>query len=199
MDKKIKLVSAVVVVIIIGLMTAFLIYKFSPSKEVMELSEYYNLTSEEEMAVILQDTISDEKGLYSDGIPYISYSMVKELFNKKFYWDANEHIMILTRPQEIIKIQPDTAEITVNKGSVAKEYVVVKMHNDVPYIAMPYVQEMSDITYKTYELPNRIVIKYKWGINELAATVKKKTVIRLEDSIKSKILAEISPGDEVIC
>ena len=74
-------------------MTAFLIYKFSPSKEVMELSEYYNLTSEEEMAVILQDTISDEKGLYSDGIPYISYSMVKELFNKKFYWDANEHIM----------------------------------------------------------------------------------------------------------
>lgn len=199
MDKKIKLVSAVVVVIIIGLMTAFLIYKFSPSKEVMELSEYYNLTSEEEMAVILQDTISDEKGLYSDGIPYISYSMVKELFNKKFYWDANEHIMILTRPQEIIKIQPDTAEITVNKGSVAKEYVVVKMHNDVPYIAMPYVQEMSDITYKTFELPNRIVIKYKWGINELAATVKKKTVIRLEDSIKSKILAEISPGDEVIC
>ncbi len=199
MDKKIKLVSAVVVVIIIGLMTAFLIYKFSPSKEMMELSEYYNLTSEEEMAVILQDTISDEKGLYSDGIPYISYSMVKELFNKKFYWDANEHIMILTRPQEIIKIQPDTAEITVNKGSVAKEYVVVKMHNDVPYIAMPYVQEMSDITYKTYELPNRIVIKYKWGINELAATVKKKTVIRLEDSIKSKILAEISPGDEVIC
>ena len=199
MDKKKKLVSAVVVVIIIGLMTAFLIYKFSPSKEVMELSEYYNLTSEEEMAVILQDTISDEKGLYSDGIPYISYSMVKELFNKKFYWDANEHIMILTRPQEIIKIQPDTAEITVNKGSVAKEYVVVKMHNDVPYIAMPYVQEMSDITYKTFELPNRIVIKYKWGINELAATVKKKTVIRLEDSIKSKILAEISPGDEVIC
>ena len=199
MDKKIKLVSVVVVVIIIGLMTAFLIYKFSPSKEVMELSEYYNLTSEEEMAVILQDTISDEKGLYSDGIPYISYSMVKELFNKKFYWDANEHIMILTRPQEIIKIQPDTAEITVNKGSVAKEYVVVKMHNDVPYIAMPYVQEMSDITYKTFELPNRIVIKYKWGINELAATVKKKTVIRLEDSIKSKILAEISPGDEVIC
>ena len=199
MDKKIKLVSAVVVVIIIGLMTAFLIYKFSPSKEVMELSEDYNLTSEEEMAVILQDTISDEKGLYSDGIPYISYSMVKELFNKKFYWDANEHIMILTRPQEIIKIQPDTAEITVNKGSVAKEYVVVKMHNDVPYIAMPYVQEMSDITYKTFELPNRIVIKYKWGINELAATVKKKTVIRLEDSIKSKILAEISPGDEVIC
>ena len=199
MDKKIKLVSAVVVVIIIGLMTAFLIYKFSPSKEVMELSEYYNLTSEEEMAVILQDTISDEKGLYSDGIPYISYSMVKELFNKKFYWDANEHIMILTRPQEIIKIQPDTAEITVNKGSVAKEYVVVKMHNDVPYIAMPYGQEMSDITYKTFELPNRIVIKYKWGINELAATVKKKTVIRLEDSIKSKILAEISPGDEVIC
>lgn len=199
MDKKIKLISAVVVVIIIGLMTAFFIYKFSPSKEVMELSEYYNLTSEEEMAIILQDTISDEKGLYSDGIPYISYSMVKELFNKKFYWDANEHIMILTRPQEIIKIQPDTAEITVNKGSVAKEYVVVKMHNDVPYIAMPYVQEMSDITYKTYELPNRIVIKYKWGINELAATVKKKTVIRLEDSIKSKILAEISPGDEVIC
>lgn len=199
MDKKIKLISAVVVVIIIGLMTAFFIYKFSPSKEVMELSEYYNLTSEEEMAVILQDTISDEKGLYSDGIPYISYSMVKELFNNKFYWDANEHIMILTRPQEIIKIQPDTAEITVNKGSVAKEYVVVKMHNDVPYIAMPYVQEMSDITYKTYELPNRIVVKYKWGINELAATVKKKTVIRLEDSIKSKILAEISPGDEVIC
>lgn len=199
MDKKIKLISAVVVVVIIGLMTAFFIYKFSPSKEVMDLSEYYNLTSEEEMAVILQDSISDEKGLYADGVPYVSYSMVKELFNKKFYWDANEQVMILTRPQEIIKIEPEAAEVSVNKGSVAKEYVVVKMHNDTPYIAMPYVQETSDITYQTYELPNRIVIQYKWGINELAATVKRKTVIRLKDSIKSQILAEVSPDDNVVC
>ncbi len=199
MDKRIKLISAVTVVVIIGLMTAFLIYKFSPSKEVMDLSEYYNITSREEMAIILQDSISDEKGLYIDGVPYVSYSMVKELFNKKFYWDANEQIMILTRPQEIIKITPEVSEVSVNKGNVSKEYAVVRLHNDVPYIAMPYVQETSDITYQTYELPNRIVIQYKWGINELAATVRKKAAIRYEDSIKSPILATISPDDEVVC
>ena len=124
--RQIKLIAAAVVVIVIALMTAFLAYKYSPSKEVMELAEYFS-TDNDEMAIVLQDTISDEKGYYSDGVPYVRYSLVKELFNKRFYWDSNEKIMIYTTPDSQIKIQPDTNEYTVNKGSTKADYVIVKL------------------------------------------------------------------------
>lgn len=195
--RQIKLIAAAVVVIVIALMTAFLAYKYSPSKEVMELAEYFS-TDNDEMAIVLQDTISDEKGYYSDGVPYVRYSLVKELFNKRFYWDSNEKIMIYTTPDSQIKIQPDTNEYTVNKGSTKADYVIVKLIDGTPYIAMPFVKDYSAIDYHTYELPNRIVIRYKWGESELVSTVRKATKLRYEASIKSPILADLSPEDEVM-
>lgn len=195
--KQIKLISAAVVVIVIALMTAFLVYKYSPSKEIMDLNEYFTV-DDGEMAIVLQNEISDEKGYYTDGVPYVGYSLVKELFNKRFYWDANEQIMIYTTPDSQIKIQPDAKGYTVNKGSAQTDYVIVRIIGNSPYIAMPFVKEYSAVDYNTYELPDRIVIRYKWGENELVSTVKKSTKLRYEASIKSPILADLSPDDEVI-
>lgn len=196
-SRQIKLISAAVVVIVIALMTAFFVYKYAPSKEVMELTEYFG-TADDEMAVVLQDTISEEKGYYLDGVPYVKYSLVKELFNKRFYWDENERIMIYTTPDSQIKIQPDAEGYAVNKSESSTDYVIVKMIGDTPYIAMPFVKEYSAIEYDTYELPNRIVIRYKWGDNELVSTVRKATKLRYEASVKSPILADLSPDDELI-
>ena len=195
--KKIKLISAAVIVIIIALMTAFLVYKYAPSKEVMDLSEYFSV-GDDEMAIILQDAVSDEKGYYSDGVPYVSYTLVKELFNKRFYWDENENVMVYTTPDSQIKMQPDTNEYTVNKSSAKADYVIIKLAGGVPYIAMPFVKDYSPVDYHTYELPNRIVIRYRWGENELVSTVKKASKLRYEASIKSPVLADLSPEDEVI-
>lgn len=196
--RKVKLISAAVVVLVAALMTAFLVYKYSPSKEVMDLSEYFSMSDENEMAIVLQDTISEERGYYSDGVPYVSYDMVKELFNKRFYWDSAEKLMIYTTPDSRIKIQPDTNEYMVNKGSASADYVIVRFINDAPYIAMPFVKDYSALDYHTYELPNRIVIRYKYGENELVSTVKKSAKLRYEPSIKSPALADLSPDDEVI-
>lgn len=198
MNKQVKLIAAAVVVIIIALLTAYMVYKYSPSKEIMELTDYFNVNSDE-MAVIMQDHLVDEKGYYCDGVPYLSYSMVKENFNKRFYWDSGENILLYTTPTELFKIATDSAEYTINKGAANEDYTIVKIFNNEPYIAVPFVKKYSNIEYVAYELPNRIVVTYKWGENTLDASVKKETSLRFKASIKSPILAALSEGDKLTC
>ncbi len=198
MNRRIQLISTAVAVIIFIVLLVFVIFKFAPSKEIMKLDDYYSMSgSSEDMAVVLQDSVCEEKGLYINGVPYISYTMITELFNHRFYWDKNEQLLLYTTPDKIIKASLDTGEYYINKANDKKDYNIVTIKDDVIYIAMPFVREYSDITYETYDLPNRIVIQYKWNINELVSTVKKDTVIRYEDSIKSPILSEVVSGDEL--
>ena len=197
MSKKFRLISICIVVLVIALLVAFLVFKYSPSKEIMSLEDYYGLSSDE-MAIILQDTISDETGHYSDGVPYISYKMVKELINKRFYWDKSENILVYTTPTEVIKAAPDSKEYSVNKSTAELDYVAVKMYDNAPFIAMPFVKTYSNVEYAAYEKPDRVIITYNWGVNQLKTTVKKKTVIRYEDNIKSPIIAEVAANDPLI-
>ncbi len=197
MTNRIKLIAAAIVTCVIIVMAVFLIYKNSPSKEVMELTEYFN-TSGDEMTIILQDSISEEKGYIYDTIPYLSHKMVKELFNKRFYWDSKENLLVYTTPTEMIKVAVDSYEYAVNKSVIEEKYSIVRMINDEPYIAMPFVKQYSNIDYNVYELPNRIVITYKWDEDVLASYVKKDTVVRYEGSIKSPILANVSEGDRLV-
>ena len=199
MNRRIQLISATVAVVVFIALSAFVIHKFAPSKDVMDLNEYFSVSeSSEDMAIILQDSVCEEKGLFIEGVPYLSYEMITELFNHRFYWDKNEQLLLYTTPDKLIKAQPDTGEYLINKSNDTKEYNIVTVKNDVVYVAMPFVQEYSNITFETFDQPNRIVIQYKWDISELVSTVKKDTVVRYEDSIKSPILTEVIAGDELI-
>lgn len=198
MNKQMKLIAAAVVIFIVALLTAFLVYKYSPSKEVMDLKDYFKV-SDDNMAIIMQDHLSKKTGKYCDGIPYLSWNMVKENFNKRFYWDSEANQMLYTTPTDLIKISPDTNEYTVNKSNSNEEYTIIRMFDNEPYIAAPFVKKYSNIEYVSYELPNRIVISYKWGEDVLSAKVEDETSLRFEASIKSPILANLSEGDELVC
>ncbi len=198
MSKRIKLIIISVAVIAVAVISALLVYKFSPNKERKPLDECFDVSGDE-MAILLQDEYSEEKGYCYDGVPYVKYSLVKERFNKRFYWEQNPGVMIYTTTDAVMKFTPDTAEYQSNKASKTMDYIPVRMINDQPYVAVPFVKEYSNITYSFYEKPNRVIINYKWDDNELTTTVKKKTVIRYEDNIKSPIIADVAQGDKLIC
>ena len=80
MTKQKKLAAVSVLVIVTALVAAVLAYIYAPSNEVMELTEYFKLT-DNEMAVVMQDRYSEEKGICLDGVPYISFDMAKNNFN----------------------------------------------------------------------------------------------------------------------
>ena len=96
MDKKTKqaiMGSCAVLAVILVVVAVLLVKKFTPNKEVLPLTEYYDI-KEGEVMVILQDQIYEKSGYVIDGAVYLDYNTVIEKFNSRFYWDNNENILI---------------------------------------------------------------------------------------------------------
>jgi spore germination protein YaaH len=203
MDRKIKVAligSLVGVLIIVIALTSMVIKSLTPSKEIMELTDYYKV-GDGEVLVLLQSEIYDTKGLLINGGVYMDYDTVVDKFNKRFYWDDNENILTYTTPTEIMKAEADKNEYSVTKSTietkVESDYPIVEVFADKVYIALDYVQQYSDMTYKYYENPSRIVVDYIWG-DYLYADVSKETQLRYEPNIKSPILRELPAGETLM-
>ncbi len=192
MDKRKRLeilgtsIALVIILVVIG---AAVIKKFTPSKEVMELTEYYKLNTGEVM-VIMQDKVYDKKALLENGKVYVDYDTVIGLLNKRFYWDSNEKILSYTTPGEVIKTEADSGSFYVNGEEKKADYPMATVKGNTVYIAVEFVKQYSDMRYEYYESPNRIVIQYNWG-DYLFTKVNKDTQLRYEPSIKGDILVEL--------
>ncbi|MDF2587300.1 MAG: glycoside hydrolase family 18 [Anaerocolumna sp.] len=193
MDRKTRqavIGTTIALLAIIIVVAAAIIKKFTPSNEVMELTEYYKI-EDNEVLTIMQDSIYEKKALLEDGTVYLDYETVNEKFNKRFYLDTNENILTYTTPTEVIKAEVGSNEYYVNKSKNKVNYDILKIKGDQVYVAIDFVKQYSDMRYVQYSDPNRIVIQYNWG-DYLFTNVKKPTELRVEPSIKSDILVELT-------
>ena len=77
MKKKLPVIIAVVLIIVIIAITAGtkILERFSYSKERMDLNAYYGLETGEDVALVLNNEIKEEKGKLSEGRCYpVSYT-----------------------------------------------------------------------------------------------------------------------------
>lgn len=199
MDRKTKvaIIGTVTVVCVILIALGVSIVKtLTPSKETMPLSEYYPV-EDSEVLIILQNKVYEKKGMLIDGEIYLDYETVAGKFNHRFYWDSNENILTYTTPDQILQAQADKKGYTITKSVVktnaSEEYPIVKVFADRVYIALDFVQKYSDLNFKFYENPNRVVINYIWQ-DYLYTEVKKDTQLRTEASIKKPILVQLKQG-----
>ena len=106
-NKKIAPVLAVVLliaVIVLFMVCSSILKKYMPTKEVEDLNDYYALTSEEQMAVIKDNTVLEAKGICVDGKAYLDYNTVHDALNERFYWDANENVLLYTTPTDLVTV-----------------------------------------------------------------------------------------------
>ena len=167
----------ILVLAVMGLGMHF-IKKYIPTKERMNLTEYYGQPGDGEMAVVLGTEIMEERALMSGDQIYLPLDMVNTYLNQRYYWDsANKKILYATPTsltEEAASDQPG--------GNVwLKESTV--------YLKLDYVKKYTDIDSYIYKDPARIAIQYKFS-NVQTVTVKKDTVIRYRGGIKSKILTK---------
>jgi len=199
MDRKQKqtvIGTCVIISIILIAAACILIKALTPSKEKMDLSEYYN-AAEGEITLVMQDHIYEKKGLLIDGVIYLDYETVVNEFNHRFYWDKKENILTYTTPTELIRTEVGSSDYAVNKAKNSTNYQIVKTDGDEVYIALEYVAMFSDIQYQVFEDPERVVFKYNWG-EYLFVSPKRNTQVRYEASIKSPILEEITNGTKLM-
>ena len=175
----------ILVLAAVGVGTHF-IKKYIPTKERMDLTEYYGQTGEDEMTVILGTDIMETKAVKSGDRVYLPLDMVNTYLNQRYYWDsANQQILYAT---------PSELQYYPASGSGDSE---VWLKDDTVYLNLDFIKKYTDLDAYVYDNPSRIAIQYQFtSINTV--TVKKDTSIRYRGGIKSPILTDVSKGTTLL-
>lgn len=195
-QKELALKLILFFVIIVGVVGgSFLVKKYGPTKDRVDLNEYYGIETENQLAVIVDDKVIGGGGIVLDSVPYIEYSLVRDYLNNRFYVDFYDNILLYTLPQGTISVDVGSSEYTYQKEKQTEDYVIFKMEGNAAYIALEFVQKYTNIDFKTFlkteEEPNRVVIVSDWG-ETVIATVKKDTQIRSGSGVKNPILKSVT-------
>jgi len=182
---------AVIVCILILLLAvagigAAVIKKYIPTKERMDLNEYYGQAAEGEAVIVLGTEIMEERAVTSNGQTFIPLELVNNRLNQRYYWDSGNSQILYATPSELQTYpasENGETEVWLREGAV--------------YLSLPFVQKYTDMDVYVGENPSRVIIQNQFtGVN--TATVKKDTYVRYRGGIKSPVLTQTSQGDTLI-
>lgn len=202
MKKIIPVLIAIVLIIIIG-GVAFgsqIVEKYSYSQEKADLYEYFHIVKEEEVPIILQDALIEQKAVMSDGVCYFDLDTVHTYFNERFYIDRQEQLLLYTTPTEVIRTELESSEYRVNGETADAGYRIAFARTageeTVYYIAADFVKQYTNFSYEVFEEPCHMQIYTEWGERQ-AADITKNTAVRILGGVKSPILRQITAGETV--
>ena len=195
----------VIILIVLIAIGMYLVEKYTPSKERVDLNEYFGITSPEEVVIIRDRNILDEKGRNINGHLYVSYLMAHNTLNKRFYADQEGLLLYAMDTKEIlVNIADQTPSYTENvyeNGTVTQNEVpfvcvpAVQIDGEL-YLSLEFMEQFPPLDYSGYEEPTRIVMTTDYGtIRE--SVVENDTPLREKGGIKSPILKDLTAGESV--
>ena len=199
MKKKIlPIIAALALIVVVALFMVLgnIIEKYTPTKETQDLSIYYNVTSDNEAAIIYNNEYVEEKAKFLNNVVYLSVDFVKAHLNDRFYWDANENLLRYTTSTSLISIPAESTTYTIAKDTHSSNHIILKIDAETAYIAIDFLEKYCDFTYSYFETPNRVVLTTAWG-DYTTASVKKDSEIRVLGGIKSPILTEVKKDSKL--
>lgn len=199
MKKKIMpVLIAIVLIIIIGGVSfgAKIVEKYSYSKERADLNDYYGMSGETDVAIVLQDEIIEERARLFDGVYYLDLNTVHKYFNDRFYEDKGEGLLLYTVPDDIIRTVIGTDEMTDKDGTRGLGYIPARYEGEMLYLAIDYVKLYTNFSYEGFAEPDRLQIYTQWDERQVAE-IKKNTAVRILGGVKSEILEDVKAGDKV--
>lgn len=180
---------ALIILILAGYAGYRMLDKYTPSKEIADLSEYYN-TSGDLPALLYNYELQDTTGLYANGQYYLPITWVNDHINKRFYWDSTEQLLVYALPDQIVYADALTA------GSNGTPLLVVQ--DGGIYLSTGLVANYTDIRITTFgDGAVRRIYVTDWG-SQTTARVKKTAPVREAGGIKSPIVAEAEKDSTVI-
>ena len=96
------IVTGLIILVVIIMGITALINKYTPTKKTEDLKEYFNISSDDEAALIIDNELSDYKAKIIDKKIYVDYKFVHDSLNSRFYWDANANVLLYTTASDII-------------------------------------------------------------------------------------------------
>ena len=187
-------IVGLIILVLLFIVGSKLIEKYTPTKEHKELTEYYGMTDDSQVAITLNNTVLENYGTLMDGHVYLDYKFIHDVLNSRFYWDANENILLYTTASDVISAKADATSYSIGKSSSEYGRPIVKATAESAWVDLEFVKTYSDFTYSYYESPSRIVITNEWK-DITVSTLKGNTEVRFKGGIKSPILADVKKGD----
>ena len=199
--KIIPVLIAVFLIMVIGAVTvgSMLYEKYSYSTERADLDEYFGVTGNQ-LAIVLQDEMVEEKAILHDGMCYFDLDTVHRYFNDGFYVDRTEGLFLYTTAVEIISVPiggtAASSKGAVNEAAQTRElgYTAVFEENDTIYVAADYVRRFTNYSVELFD--RHVQVYTQWGVREVD-TLKKDTSVRLRGGVKSPVLCDLKAGETV--
>ena len=196
--KVIPMLIAIALIIIIGGVSfgSKIIDKYSYSKERADLSAYYDISDSEDVAIVLQSEIVEERAKLIEGICYLDLDTVHKYLNDRFYLDRNEDLLLYTLPEDIVRVVIGSSVKETAGGSEDLGYTIARYEGEKLYVAMDYVKQYTNFAFQVFTDPNRVQVDTKWEEMQVAS-IKKDTQIREKGGVKSPILTDAAKGDKI--
>lgn len=180
------IVCSLVLLLTVAGLGFHIISKYIPTKERMDLTEYYGAVGDGEAAVVLGTDIMEARARISGDQVYLPLDVVNTYLNQRYYWDsANQQILYAT-PSELQYYpasESGDGEVWLKDGTV--------------YLSLSFVQKFTDLDVYRNENPARVAIQYHFNEVSTAKTLRD-TCIRYRGGIKSPVLTEVPKDTELI-
>lgn len=188
----------IVVIAIVWIAGAFFVWKkYGPSKEKYDLDSYFGIETEEQIGVTIDNEVIGAAGMEVDNQVYVSYEVVRDYLNGRFYWDPNENILLYTLSDAILRVDVGSKDYTIAKEAKSEDYVILKTNGSTAYIALDFVQQYTNMEYTVHEEPDRVMIVSDYGEIK-TVTAKSDTQVRYRGGVKSPILKEVEKGEKMV-
>ena len=195
MKKAVPVIVAIVLILVIGAVAlgSRLLDKYSYSKELADLDEYYGVGGGE-LAIVLQDEMIAEKAVVKEGHVYFDLDTIALYFNEGFYVDFNEKKLLYTTAADTVTALFDAREYADRDGAHAEEYTVCYAADGQLFVAADYVRKFTNFSYEEFD--RHLQIYTQWG-ERYEAEIAKDTQVRIKGGIKSPILRQVTQGETV--
>ena len=187
-------------VLIVGM---YAIKKYTPTKEHVELTEYFTLNHEAEAAVVLNseymepaEDLAHGYAMVDSGKIYFELGFVKEYLDDGYVYDPSEITLRYATDTEIYTATLGNNSYLVDKSNNTMDNNIVIAKDDTVFILADYMKLLTDFQYTYFENPDRVVVESA-GYKKQTATAKGKTQIRILNGPKSPILEDVTKGENI--
>lgn len=171
---------------VIGRLGYMAYVKYAPTKELSDLSTFYNV-SDKEAAIFLNGNLQEAKAIMQNGYPYLPITWVNQNLNERFYWDENEKLLVYTLPDSIVYAD-------INSRSDAGVPLLLENAYGV-YLSKDLILSYTDIRINPFtdDDVKRIFVETNWAPEEWTR-LQRKGALREKGGIKSPVIVRQQEG-----
>ena len=196
-------IAATVILIMVLVAGIYAIKKYTPTKEHMDLADYFQLTYDNQAAVILDseyiqptEDVAHGYAMVDSGKVYLELGFVKEHLDDGYVYDPTEITLRYATDSEIYTANLGSNTYSIDKTNNSMDNSIVIAGDDTVFILADYVQLLTDFQYEYFDAPSRVLIE-RAGYVKQTATAKGKSQIRNLNGPKSPILEDVEKGEAI--